>query len=74
MVTGTVVGVVTGTVGMVSPPLPQAGAPPIPHLPKTESEALTGPDSRSAFDKAAMGRRIVIATVRRAPIWPASAE
>jgi hypothetical protein len=51
----------------------QAGAPPIPHLPRAESAELTGPEILKASVTAAIGRRTAIATVRRTPIWPASA-
>jgi hypothetical protein len=60
--------------GRVLPPLPHTGAPPIPHLPRALSVAFTGPEIRNAFESAAIGRRTVTATLRRTPIWPASAE
>lgn len=75
---GSVVVVVVGTVGGVvfglGPGPPQTGAPPIPHRPSAVSAALTGPEIRRAFTTAAMGRRMLTATVRRRPIWPALAE
>jgi len=66
-----VVGIVGGVVVEPGSPEPQAGVPPIPHRPSAESAALTGPEIRSAFATAAMGRRMLTATVRRTPIWPA---
>jgi hypothetical protein len=65
MATGAIVGV---------GPLSHTGAPPIPHLPKAESAAFTGPEIPSASVIAAIGRRTDTATLRRTPIWPASAE
>jgi hypothetical protein len=46
----------------------------MPHLPKAESAAFTGPENPIAPANAAIGRRRDIATVLRTPIWPASAE
>jgi hypothetical protein len=46
----------------------------MPHLPSAASALFTGPEIRSASVIAAIGRRIITATVRRTPIWPASAE
>ena len=68
-----VVGIVGGVVFEPESP-PQAGAPPIPHRPSAESAAFTGPEIPKALATAAIGRRMLTATVRRVPIWPVWAE
>ena len=75
IVIGTVVVVVTGTVRVPGPgPLPANRRPADAASAESRVGRIDRPRSRSAFDKAAIGRRIATATVRRTPIWPASAE